>query len=566
MPEGYTQEASNLIFDLLDRETAAIWEDIESTPTDTTAELWAKKLKKIAQDYSLSSRFALMRILYCRAHTINISSNSISEMPATDVDFEIFIYGKSYQFKDVSLEHASNLLPEENLQYISCLMDMAELQADSDPEVNEYIISRAWYDEASANKVSEYLNKTNQTRKNKKYKAPLTREEAFQLGHILDFSLEEMQWFMLRVFDVADGFRFNHSEDLIEAYGFLTGASWQHVQQLKEQYEEICSQIEKSTAIVADNGWTKDVSDTLFGQAERWKLYPETRDERFLSWMKTQAPRLDVPSQTAGRIYRNLAAFAHDLITDEEITPSEEEFVDCILDVCEEYEDNGSSRRLFYEDGILSPAKCKLIADELMLKNNTQSESTEADNTKSWHVLSAKQDGTLSAAGGTINSGRTRVADILSGKVQAEKADMLYLLWFTANLIWEISDIPDTNGLCCRILDFMDTAKSLLSASLMPDFYPPHPIEQSMLLSIVNGRTEGNEPAFVYEYMLQSLKKTRERQPGSRKHDKAFKLHVVTHYRAHPELSLTDCALLFEISPKTLSAWQKDLLEKGLIE
>ena len=566
MSESYTQEASNLIFDLLDREVAAIWEDIESTPTDTTAELWAKKLKKIARDYSLSSRFALMRILYCRAHNIRITNMDDTEVPASGADFEILIYGKSYCFEDISLRHANNLQPEENLQYIGCLMDMAELQADSDPEVNEYIISRAWYDEASANKVSEYLNKNNQTRKNKKYKAPLTREEAFQLGHILDFSLEEMQWFMLRVFDSADGFRFNQSDDLIEAYGFLTGASWQHVQQLKELYEESCSQIKKDKTIIADNGWTKDVSDTLFGQVERWKRYSETKDEHFLVWIKAQAPRLDIPSQTAGRIYRNLAAFAYDLITDEEITPSEEEFVDCILDVCEEYEDSGSSRRLFYEDGILSPAKCKLIADELMLKNNAQSESTEADNTKSWHVLSVKQDCTLSAAGGTVNSGRTRVADILSGKVQAEKGDMLYLLWFTANLAWEISDIPDTNGLCCRILDFMETAKNLLSASLLPDFYPPHPIEQSMLLSIVNGRTEGNEPAFVYEHMLQSLKKTRERQPGSRKHDKAFKIQVVSHYRAHPELSLTDCALLFEISPKTLSAWQKDLLEKGLIE
>ena len=566
MSESYTQETSNLIFDLLDREIAAIWEDIESTSTETTAELWSKKLKKIAQDYSMSSRFALMRILFCRANNIRIADMSKTEVPASDASFEIFIYDKSYQFEDISLGHANNLGPEENLQYISCMMDLADLQAESDPEVNEYIISRAWYDETSANKVSEYLNKANQARKNKKYKAPLTREEAFKLGHILDFSLGEMQWFMLRVFDSADGFRFNQSEDLIEAYGFLAGASWQHVHRLKEQYEEICALIEKDTTLVTDNGWTKDVSDTLFGRVEIWKMRPESADESFLDWMKTQAPRLDSPSQSAGRIYRNLAAFAFDLISEEEITPTEDEFLDCIIDVCEEDSDSGASYRLFYQDGALSAAKCKMVADELMLKNKIQSGSMQADNTKAWHVLSAKKDGSLSSSGGIVNSGRSRVADILVGKVQAEKGDMLYLLWFTANLIWQISEIPDTNALCCRILDFMDVAKSVLSAALLPDFYPPHPIEQSMLLSIVNGRTEEHDPSVVYEYMLQSLKDTRIRQAGSKKHSEEFKIHVVSYYRANPELPLTDCAAMFEISPKTLSAWQKDLLEKGLIE
>lgn len=54
----------------------------------------------------------------------------------------------------------------------------------------------------------------------------LSREEAFILGHILQFSLEDMEWFLLRVCDVEGGFRYNSSNDLIEAYGFLTQLSW----------------------------------------------------------------------------------------------------------------------------------------------------------------------------------------------------------------------------------------------------------------------------------------------------------------------------------------------------
>ena len=143
---------------------------------------------------------------------------------------------------------------------------------------------------------------------------------------------------------------------------------------------------------------------------------------------------------------------------------------------------------------------------------------------------------------------------------------MLYLLWFTANLIWESNDLPDSNTICCRIIDFMDVARELLEAALLPEFYPPHPMEQSMLLSIVCGRSEEDSPCVVYEYMLRSLTRQRQRTAGSRHHDAAFKLDVVTHYRSHLELTLEECAAQFGISPKTLSAWQKQLLEAGKLQ
>ena len=90
MIDSYTQAAREYIFDLVDKETAAIWDDIETTPQDTTAELWRKKLTRIARNYAYSSRFALMRILCSRATgckitedgRTRISSGSNFEMPA----------------------------------------------------------------------------------------------------------------------------------------------------------------------------------------------------------------------------------------------------------------------------------------------------------------------------------------------------------------------------------------------------------------------------------------------------------------------------------------------------
>lgn len=578
MAEPHTKQAKEYIFDLLDQESSAVWSDIQSTPQDTPAELWKKKLAKIARTYCCSPRFALMRLLYCRAKGFHVDKEG--SIPGSGADFEIRIGAREYAFRDISAAHAEDLTPEEHLQYLQCLLDLAALQTDSDPDVNEQIITRAWHDMDSANLVSEYLlpeeirtndkkrkaARTAYLKENKQYRTRLTREDAFLLGHVLDLTLTEMQWFLLRTLDVGEGFRFNQSEDLVEAYGFLTGASWQHIRDLKAQYAQQAASLPKVSVADRDNGWTKDISDSLPGRVEVWKRYPDTMDQEFLRWLLSQAPGLDIPSRTAGRIYRNLAAFAHDLITGEEVIPDEDAFYGSLQDIYLEDAPSGAALRLLYENGNLSPIRCKAVADDLLLENKIQSLSIQEDNTKAWHVLSTLGDGTLTAAGGVVNSGRSRVADILSGKLQAEKGDMLYLLWFTANLIWESNDLPDSNTICCRIIDFMDVARELLEAALLPEFYPPHPMEQSMLLSIVCGRSEEDSPCVVYEYMLRSLTRQRQRTAGSRHHDAAFKLDVVTHYRSHPELTLEECAAQLGISPKTLSAWQKQLLEAGKLQ
>lgn len=580
MYSSFTEQAGDYFLDLPERELAAIWEDIASTPPDTPADLWKKKLNKIARENRFSSRFALMRILYSRARGCEISSMEQTPVPAAGGDFEAVVEGELCCFRDISMAHAQTLTPEENTQYIACLLELAQRQADSDPDVNEWIICRAWYDLESANaavqaRLSEdtgldaKLRKASQAaaeKENKaKYKNRLTRDEAMQLGHILDFSLTEMQWYLFRVFDVEEGFRFNESNDLIEAYGFLTGASWQHVRQLKEQYARLSADIEKKNSPDRDRNWTQNVSDTLLGEVENWARFPDTMDAQFLKWIQSKAWGLDVPSQTARRIYRNLAAFAYDLLTGAETTPNDREFSDCMEDIYREADESPIVRKLLYEEDKVSPRLCKKMADALLLENKIQAASIQADNAKAWHILSVRSDGSLSSAGGMVNSSRTRVADILFGSVQAEKGDMLYLLWFLANLVWQSSDAPDEQALSYRVMDFMDTAQYLLEAAMLPGFYPPHAMEQSMLLSIVYGVKGDEDSSVVYEYMLYTLTESRERKKGSKKRGPDFRLQVVTYYRTHPEVTLEECAKKFEISPQSLSRWQKELLEEGKI-
>lgn len=533
MSESYTRNLSDFILDLPDLEIAAVWEDIESTPLDTTETLWKKKLQKIARENTFSSRFALMRILCSRAHNLPISNPADTELPATVDDFELCFDGKTYHFRDISREHAETLTPQEHQDYIACLMEIASRQANSDPSEDLHIISRAWHDVESANAVAESLL-PEEVRANKKllkgvlsdiakknkaaYKEHLTREEAFRLGHSLGFTLEEAQWYLLRVFDVENGFRFNISHDLIEAYGFLTNASWQRVQKLHKEYEERSAGIEKKESADRHNEWTKNISNTLPGRVEEWERYPETKNEKFIEWILERAPGLDVPSRTALRIYRNMAAFAYDLIMDVQRTPSDADFAKCIRDVYKEKQESGSTQRLLYEDGVISSARCKIVADKLLLENKIQCASIQSDNTKAWHVLTQLSDGTLSASGSIVNSGRTRVADILFGSVQPEKGDFLYLFWFISNYIWMLAGPLTDKVRSYRLMDFMEVGRELLDEAMVPTLYPPQLLEQSMLLSIVcGGKLNEDDPSVVYEYMLYSTVKHRRGKKKSKK-------------------------------------------------
>ena len=67
MKMNYTEAAKERCFSLIDTEIDSIWDDIDSMPEDTDSEKWKKKLTAIAAEYSLSSRFALMRIFQGQA-------------------------------------------------------------------------------------------------------------------------------------------------------------------------------------------------------------------------------------------------------------------------------------------------------------------------------------------------------------------------------------------------------------------------------------------------------------------------------------------------------------------
>lgn len=499
MVKNYTQEAKQRCFELVDDDIEAIWKDIEQIPLDTDADKWKKKLQLITKEYTFSSRFALLRIFLNRAPSDLLKN---PDAPSEGFSFA-FSDGTLFSIEDISIEHVKNLSEEDLTHFITYLLDQASRQSDADYLVDYNIIKKAM---SIANKKTTLLS----------------RDEALQLGHILQFTLQEMEWFLLRVFDSEDGFCYNLSSDLIEAYGFLSGISWKSVNRIKDEYNSSFGPgtIKKESSDVKPADWTNDTGESLPEMVRAWTIYNSiNRDSSFLRWLREKSPYLDIPSQTALRVYRNLAVFALNLVTREEETPEvdtkrarkdglvETDFLRCIREIVRDKTYADQTINALFENEEVSEQKCNSVAHAL-LKENKELFSDSEDLSHPWRTARVRQDGKI-----TVNDGkkasRSRVRDILYGKVErVEKNDMLFLLWFTSNLCWfDGKSTLSPDEISNRLNDFIDASELCLNAAGLPGFYPPHLVEQSMMLSIIYAfkSNEQYNPAEVYEDICQSV-------------------------------------------------------------
>ena len=480
MIASYTNEIKDRFFDLEDKELFEIWEKIENTPEDETAERWKEKLEEIAREYSFSSRFALMRIIYSRAYDCDLG------MADTENIFQIYGKEKTYTFSKLTIEHAEELSKEEIKQYRELLVEMAMDQADVDESV-----------------VSPLIDKALKFKKS----SGLTREEALRLGHMLGFNLREMAWFLRRVFDYEDGFRFHVSNDLIEAYCFSAKESWKTAEEIKKIYREKTQRTEKEEEEYRSENWTQEIGDTLESLIEKWKINPETQEESFLQWLEEQRPYLDKPSRTTRAIYRNIAVYIYKISEEKIEIPDIPEFIKNIRNACSMNE-NDETRKCLWQGEKISDETCKKISDSILEKNKKLYTSA-SNRVKAWRTVTATRTGIpkLMVMAGKPDADKNRISDLLRGECQVEKGDMLHLLWYGFCLCWLKNPIREKDSsLFYNIADFIETAEDVLEAALLPEFYPPHLMERSMLMSMVVSSMDGTgEPAFAYAELCESL-------------------------------------------------------------
>ena len=285
MLENYTQSANERCFQLIDADAGAIWADIESTPEDTASARWRKKLEAIAREYSFSSRFALMRILFARAAELDLTRRETESALSGGEEPALVCGDWRFPLSALTIDRAETLSPEDNLRFEQLLRETAGQSPDADEAANTALLRRAWYDEESAILAGEALLPPDRRENRRKlaaeraalrqayrplFRTRLTRREAFRLGHLLRFSLQEMQWFLLRVFDAEDDFsRYDSlrvpelpenaeatalAEEFSEAYEYsfssvcFTGEGfyerYDHFDRSRREYQNLMQQVE----------------------------------------------------------------------------------------------------------------------------------------------------------------------------------------------------------------------------------------------------------------------------------------------------------------------------------
>lgn len=555
------------LLDQNDQETEAMWESLGDLFQKTDVPNWTEKLQEIADAYMLTSRFAMMRI--CKAR--------LGGSPETDW-FEATVNGETHRFI-VTEEQARAMGKKEQSLYQALLMQqyqaarlrITELERLDTPEQRkEYItalvaspqVKAHWNGESVGAVAAEVEAALSMTEKGKARlsdaellqkslngkKQEMSREEAFRLAHLLDFSPEEMEFYLLRVFEHDACLRLNTSNDLMELYGLLIHADWRKVEILKRVYEKCTAAIPKKPVQSRADGQTSDAGQMLFALIQQCD--PEERDAQFLNRMIQDAPVLDISSKTALTIYRNLAAFACRCIFDGYQTMPGESAAECFRDelrrsVFELDEESDETKAYFYENGVFSPEKCREMADALIIANQTTRELGESDLTKEFRYMQVKR-AKPSVTGGIdggqrtqeqllqgevyldprhiaavsphqkkLNLSRSRVRDLLWGDFNGreesliDKGDMLYLLWLATKLYWE-DDLrcenhsggfePQMSAEAAEewIQVFIAAADECLKRALLPGFYPPHLLEQSMMMSLGYAGRNQQDPGAVY--------------------------------------------------------------------
>lgn len=512
MKNNYTQEAKQNCLGLVDKGIDAIWDDINSLPEDSEPDLWRKKLQKIAKEYTFSSRYSLMRWLLGR-----VSENQLVDKNDPEKGYTVVLDdGSIVRFDEIDIAHAISLSKEELINYETLLMSIAERQADADYEYDLAIIQKALTVDQKKNTL-------------------LSREEAFILGHILRFSLEDMEWFLLRVCDVEGGFRYNKSNDLIEAYGFLSDLSWKKVEEIKEEYISHYGDINNKSIDEKENDWTRGVEGSLPMQVRLW---PEDDQLKcFMKWIGERSPYLNCISKTTVRIYRNIAVYVFDILSCITEVPFEKDFSVSVRKQSQLLEEDYRTKEVLYENGEVSFEKCNLVANLLLTENRDFSLSDEKNIAKALRYITIDDQGKLKNKNAYIellNDGSVRkkngdikktystnrIVQLLMAKCEVEKTDILFLLWLLANQCWfDNSDNVTGESVGNRVLDFIEAAENCLNMARLPGFYPPHIIEQSMLLSIVYSFTgpEKSDPAEIYEMACSSIIERRAKHTNKKK-------------------------------------------------
>ena len=480
MERNYTEAVKDGFFDLIENDTVEIWKNLDRSVAMIKSGKWKEHYSEVVAKYRFSSRFAIMRILFEKA----------TRLPPSKTDEQALTKGFSVSgignFPNITIKHAKEMAAAEVDLYRQLLLQRVE---ENNPDSTQEALGL----------VSDILELPSAGTKCK-----LTRDELIRLGHMVDFSLEEMQFLLLRVLgDNEAGFNYSSSMDIIDMFGFINHLPLTQIGELKAWYRQNASNLKKVEYADKPAYCTQDIANSLDQAFAHW--IPEEQAKKFKTWLLQQAPYLDVKSKTVQKIYINLAAYAYirakkmnsnmgNIVTENFYADMENiAFGKAFRD----YHDY--AKQLFFEDSKPNLEKCETIAAELIYENAEYAGDFHTHDNNSellYHVLHVEK-GNITARGKLNKDSKKWIIHILMGKTTPLKSDLLYLLWFVANDHW-IGKTATDDEKTQFLDDFLAAASCLLEAAFLPEFYPPNILEETLILSIALG-DKAKTPAMVYE-------------------------------------------------------------------
>ena len=539
MMRTYTQSIREGFYDIVEQDMTQFWTDLGDRAALIDNGKWKEHFQSVISKYKLSSRFALMRILFEK-----VTQLSLSEISEEALAEGFFVDGIGY-FEDVTISHAEAMDDQELNRYKQLLLQRVEDHNPGYIPEAERLISRALKIAADG------------------AKSGLNREELLHLGHLVDFTLEDMQFILLRVLgDNEASFNFSSSTDIIHMYGFVAGSSLDEIKNLLKWYKKNCGNIKKIEDDDKPTYCTRDIAESIENKFDHMRI------DEFKDWLKNQAPVLDKKRKSARIVYMNLAAYIYDkfrLIDDKNADDLRGGygFYNDMEMVASFRAYSNTAKDIF---GIRSnrpdKEKCEIVADAIAFENaeyatdfgGTQEDKDDLKvfhmagvdmgkrpedaykdgfkgqtvDEKWFHVLSLTKKGDLK-----LDRCKQRMMEILLDKEAPTKSDLLYLVWITSLYFWS-GDMMDAKEKKNIMDDFLSASSCLLQAALLPDVYPPNVLEEAMLFGYAL-QDEDHNAAMVYEMICDRLvKRTGAGMPaGARRMKREQKLEVVRWCEEH---------------------------------
>ena len=301
------------------------------------------------------------------------------------------------------------------------------------------------------------------------------RHFAYEMGHCLGFTLEQMQAFLDRV--LPDEVYINRdAEDLAQAYAFAHGKSAAVVARALSALQAAEKSVPQYAAV--DGEGTRQLYEQAVGF--------EGTEAQFVEWLLERRMLLEGRSRTAMAVYVNLLICAYLMLRalyngagGTRDDPTSVLWVACFED--------GEDMRAWYDAnharfGLPEFDRLdwkKAAAEFDSVSEWAPSEQRERRYPRDFLVyLSIDKDGSF-----TTENTFSRIPRIMNEGAPVQKRDVLCLLWLIYTFAWEYVAPEEISG---QLHDFIDLATGVLEQCNFR-FYLPNPLEYSICRSLIVG-------------------------------------------------------------------------------